>query len=115
MAKNLRIYGLMLMVMSSIGAGAQVMITGTVMAVDKQPLIGASILVKGTSTGTTVDVEGAFRLQLEDSQKNATLVFSFIGFVSQEIAISGRSVIDVILVEDATQLNEVVVTGYTVQ
>jgi TonB-linked SusC/RagA family outer membrane protein len=115
MTKSLRIYGLMLLVTLGIGAEAQVLITGSVMAVDRQPLIGASILVKGTSTGTTVDVEGAFRLQLDDSQKNAILVFSFIGFVSQEIAIEGRSGIDVVLIEDATQLNEVVVTGYTVQ
>jgi TonB-linked SusC/RagA family outer membrane protein len=115
MTKILRTYGVMSLVMLSIAVNAQVLITGTVRATDKTPLIGASILVKGTSTGTTVDLDGAFKLQLDESQKNATLVFSFIGYVPQEIAIAGRSTIDVVLEEDATQLNEVVVTGYTVQ
>jgi TonB-linked SusC/RagA family outer membrane protein len=115
MTKILRTYGVMSLVLLSIAVNAQVLITGTVRATDKTPLIGASILVKGTSTGTTVDLDGAFKLQLDDSQKNATLVFSFIGYVAQEIAVAGRSTIDVVLEEDATQLNEVVVTGYTVQ
>src|SRR6187397_608547 len=99
MTKSARIYGLMLLVTLSLAAQAQVIITGTVKAADNEPLIGASILVKNTMTGTTVDVTGAFRLQLDDSQKNGTLVFSFIGFVSQEIAIAGRTNIDVVLEE----------------
>jgi TonB-dependent starch-binding outer membrane protein SusC len=115
MTKNLRTCGLILFVLMGLHAQAQIVLTGSVKTVDKQPLTGASILVKNTLTGTTADADGAFKLQLEDNQKNGTLVFSFIGFVSQEIVIDGRSTFDIILEEDATQLNEVVVTGYTVQ
>ena len=99
----------------SLGVQAQIMLTGTVKSAAGEPLIGASILIKNTSSGTTADVDGAFRLQLDDKLKNSMLVISFIGYITQEISIGERKTFDIILAEDATQLNEIVVTGYTVQ
>jgi TonB-linked SusC/RagA family outer membrane protein len=77
------------------------------------PLPGVSIQLKGSKTGTVSDVDGAFSLNVPDG--NGILVFSFIGFAKQEIAIDGRSVINVTLLEDNQGLSEVVVTGYSTQ
>jgi len=67
-------------------------------------------VLKGTTKGTITDVDGNFTLSVPSS--TTSLVFSFVGFISQEVAINGRSVIDVKLESDVTQLNEVVVVGY---
>jgi TonB-linked SusC/RagA family outer membrane protein len=87
-------------------------VTGSVVnSRDGQPLPGVSVVVKGNSgptTGTTTTAEGAFEL---NAAANATLVFSFIGYQSQEIALNGRSKLDVTLVESATSLDEIVVTA----
>lgn len=85
-------------------------ITGTV--VDKQgiPLPGVSIVVKGTTIGTITDINGNY--QLSDIPENAILVFSFIGMASQELSASGKSKIEVQMVEDSLGLEEVVVVGY---
>lgn len=77
------------------------------------PLPGASIVVKGTSVGTTTDANGEYSIAVEDA--NTTLVFSFIGYASQEIAVGGRTRIDVSLVPDVQSLEEVVVVGYGTQ
>src|SRR5688572_4912439 len=99
----------------SIQVSAQVRVTGTVKSAGGEPLVGAGILVKNTSVGTIADVNGAFSLQLDDNLKNSTLVISFIGYISQEAAIGERTTFDITLGEDATQLNEIVVTGYSVE
>ena len=80
---------------------------------DGQPLIGVSISVKNTSIGTVTDVNGAYFLDVPD--RSDVLVFSYIGYISQEIPVNGQSVIDVVLVENAAQLDEVVVIGYGTQ
>lgn len=113
--KKTRMYYLLFLVMFSLSLKAQIMITGTVKNASGEPLIGSGILIKNTSSGTTSDVDGAFRIQLDDNLKNSTLVISFIGYITQEISIRERKIFDIILAEDATQLNEIVVTGYTVQ
>jgi TonB-linked SusC/RagA family outer membrane protein len=77
------------------------------------PLPGVNILVKGTTTGTTTDVNGAYRLEVVNQE--AILVFSFIGYVTQEIAVNNRTTIDVTLTEDVQSLDEVVVVGYGTQ
>lgn len=77
---------------------------------DGQPLPGVSILAKGTTTGTISDIEGNYTINVSDLQ-SATLVFSFVGFTTEEIDVAGRSVIDVTLVPDIQQLGEVVVTA----
>lgn len=71
---------------------------------------GASIVEKGTTNGTITDFDGNYTLTV--SNKNATLVFSFIGYKTQEIPVAGKAKVDVILQENAEQLDEVVVTGY---
>ncbi len=85
-------------------------ITGKVIDKDGLPLIGVNIIFKGTTIGTATDVNGEYSLNLPD--ENGTLIFSYIGFINQEINISGQKKIDITLKEDAESLNEVVVVGY---
>ncbi len=84
-------------------------ITGTVKDSQGGPLAGANILVKGTTNGTQVDFDGNFTLELDDN--NATLVVSYLGFKTKEVALNGQSNIDIVLDEDAAQLEDVVVIG----
>ncbi|MDP5229730.1 MAG: SusC/RagA family TonB-linked outer membrane protein [Cellulophaga sp.] len=77
------------------------------------PLPGASVLVKGTTNGTQTDFDGNYKLA--NVGANATLVFSYIGFKTQEIVVGGKSSIDVVLADDAQALDEIVVVGYGTQ
>ena len=74
------------------------------------PLPGASVVVKGTTNGTQTDFDGNYTLN--DVAGDATLVFSYIGYASTEVAVNGQSTINVTLQEDATALDEVVIIGY---
>ncbi|UZR98356.1 SusC/RagA family TonB-linked outer membrane protein [Chondrinema litorale] len=76
-------------------------------------LPGVNVLAKGTSTGAVTDVDGKYRLTVSDDI--STLVFSYIGFLSTEVPINGRSIIDIALEEDVQSLEEVVVIGYGTQ
>ena len=76
------------------------------------PVIGANVLEKGTTNGVITDMNGNFTL---DVQPGATLVVSFIGYTSQEIAVGNQTIINVTLKEDTEMLEEVVVVGYGVQ
>lgn len=87
-------------------------ITGTVTDADGAPLPGASVLVKGTTNGTQTDFDGNYIITADS---NATLVFSYIGYATQEIAVDGRTAINVQMVTDASELDEVVVLGYSTQ
>jgi TonB-linked SusC/RagA family outer membrane protein len=87
-------------------------ISGKVTSDTGEPLPGVTVAIKGTSTGTTTDVNGGYTLTVPDEQVNGTLVFSYIGFVAQEVAISNRTAIDVSLMPDVQALSEVVVIGY---
>ena len=102
---------LMVSVIPLISAQGLVKVTGRVFGQQKEPLIGASILERGTSNGTITDLNGEYTLQV---QKDAVLVFSYIGYVSQEKKVIS-DVIDVILKEDNQALEEIVVVGYGVQ
>ena len=84
-------------------------IKGTLTSETGEPVIGASIAVKDASTGTFSDATGAYSIEAEPT---ATLIFSYIGYKTQEIAIDGRSTIDVVMIEDAELVDEVVVVGY---
>lgn len=87
-------------------------VTGTVTtAEDNAPLPGVSVLIKGTTVGTTTDVDGNYSISVGNND-NPVLSFSFIGFVTQEIPVGGRTRIDISLAEDMTQLGEVVITGF---
>lgn len=84
-------------------------IQGVVTDANGEPIIGANIMIEGTTTGTITDFDGRFTL---DVPENATLQISYIGFVSQNVKVNGRKDITVKLVEDAQALDEVVVVGY---
>lgn len=85
-------------------------VSGTVKSLeDGSALPGVNVVVKGTATGTVTDSNGGYRLSVPGS--DGILVFSFIGLTTQEVAVSGRNVVDVQLASDVTQLGEVVVTA----
>jgi hypothetical protein len=88
-------------------------IGGVVLDERGEVLPGATVLVKGTTIGTTTDMEGRYSLTLPTTAQ--TLVFSFIGMRSEELPIQGRSNMNVTLLEDTQALSEVVVTGYARQ
>jgi iron complex outermembrane receptor protein len=81
-------------------------------ATDGTGLPGVNVVEKGTTNGTVTDFDGNYRLTVSEG---ATLVFSFVGYETQEIAVGARTVLDVALNADVTELSEVVVVGYGVQ
>ena len=85
-----------------------VVIKGSVTDVNKEPLLGVNIKVKGTSTGTITDIDGNFSI---NGPKGATLVISYIGMVTQEVEYKGQP-LNVVLKDDSQALEEVVVVGY---
>jgi TonB-linked SusC/RagA family outer membrane protein len=87
-------------------------VSGTVADADAVPIPGVSILNKGKSTGTVTDANGRYSLEVANGD---VLVFSFIGFVAQEVTVGNQSVIDVTMETDVTELQEIVVTGYATQ
>ncbi len=91
---------------------AQTLVTGTVTG-DGEPLIGVSIQATGTSTGTITDFDGNYSLTVPTGSDS--LLFTYLGYAPQEVAIGGRSRIDVTLREDSQILDEIVVVGYGVQ
>ena len=88
---------------------AQQTVSGTVTDADG-PLPGATVAIKGTSTGTTTDFDGNYTLN--NVPDDAILVFSFVGYQTQELGVNGRATIDVNLATDASELDEVVLIGY---
>lgn len=100
--------------LASTSAFAQrVTITGTVTDEGGTPLPGTTVLVKGTMVGATTGSDGKYSVEV--SSRTVTLVFSFIGYVAQEVSVQNRSVVDVILKAEITGLDEVVVVGYGTQ
>lgn len=87
-------------------------ITGTVLDATGMPVIGANVMVKGTTNGTITDMDGRFSL---DVDKGATLVVSYIGFANQEIKVGNQTNLSIALKEDSKALEEVVVVGYGTQ
>lgn len=89
----------------------QVKLTGTITsASDKEPMIGVTIMVKGTTNGTVTDFDGNYTLT--DVPSNSTIVYSMIGYKTQEIKVSNRTHINVVMADDVEALDEVVVIGY---
>jgi len=88
-------------------------ITGTVRGDKNDALPGVSVVVKGTQSGTTTDVDGKYTINIPDGP--ATLVFSFVGSTTQEVAIGNKTTVDVVLASDARSLDELVVVGYGTQ
>jgi TonB-linked SusC/RagA family outer membrane protein len=104
----------MLFVVSASVAFAQRTVAGTVTsATDNAALIGATILVKGTDSGTITDVDGSYSIRVAGN--DAVLVVSYTGYETQEIAVGAQTTVNIALAESATALSEVVVTGYSAQ
>jgi len=107
-----RILLLLILLVFSTGALAQgKLITGKVTDESGNSLPGVTIQVKGTTTGTTTDIDGNYKLNVS----SGVLRFSFIGYIAQEIPLSSQNTINVVLVEETKQLNEVVIIGYGAQ
>ena len=87
-------------------------ITGTVLDPTGMPVIGANIMVKGTTNGTITDMDGKFSL---DVPKGATLVVTYVGFANQEISVGNQTTLSITLKEDSEALDELVVVGYGTQ
>ena len=96
------------------GAWAQRTVSGKVTSADDGSGIpGVNVVIKGTATGTTSDLDGNYRISVPED--GGTLVFSFVGMEPQEVEIGARSVIDVALTSDVKELTEVVVTAYGIE
>ena len=104
---NKLLYAVMFFLCVAFGYAQQITVKGTVKDGAGEPLMGASVLVKGTSHGTAADFDGKFELKVD---KGATLVFSSVGFKSQEV--TAKAVMNITLQEDVQQLGDVVVIGY---
>jgi len=112
MKRNLKNLLLTLFLFVSFGTSAQnLTVTGHVVDSEGLEVIGANVIVKGARIGTVTDIQGDYKLQITDAA-NAVLVFSYLGMDTQEIAVKGRSRIDVVLTANAVMLDEVVAIGY---
>jgi len=109
---RLRVLFLFLIAGSSMAWAQDQQVSGTVLDSTGEPLIGVSVLQKNTTNGTITDFNGEFKLSVP---ANATLVFSYIGYVTQEVNMGTRSSISITMREDTQTLDEVVVVGYGVQ
>lgn len=105
-----RVMVLVFLSVFSIGIWAQSKITGTVVDAAGEPIIGASVVVKGTSNGAVTDLNGNFTIP--KGAQNATLTISYVGYSTQNVATNGRQSVKVVLQENRKVLDEVVVVGY---
>lgn len=94
-------------------AQAQTTLRGKVLDDKGEALIGVSVYLKDSNVGGITDVDGRYTLSVPAGVEIKTLVFSFIGYVTQEVAVEGRAGVDVTMAEDTQTLGEVVITGYT--
>lgn len=106
--KPIRLLLLFLLIPGWISAQT-IALKGIVKDASGEPLIGVSVVERGTQNGTVTDIDGKYNLNVKS---NATLVVSYVGFVSQTISVEGKKEIDVILAESVKALDEVVVIGY---
>ncbi|MEL6535948.1 MAG: TonB-dependent receptor plug domain-containing protein [Bacteroidota bacterium] len=102
---------LLILALTAAGAMAQT-VSGVVTETNGTPMVGVNVAIKGTSRGVVTDIDGKYRVE---AAADATLMFSSIGFVRQEIAVDGRTSINLTMELDVETLNEVVVVGYGVQ
>lgn len=94
-------------------APLDITVQGKITDMDGEPLPGVTVLIKGTSVGTTTDMNGNYTISVPD--ENAVLIFSYVGFVSEEITVGNQSNINISLLPDLRTLQEVVVVGYGTQ
>ena len=100
---------LFLLCLFPLGALAQGVVKGTVSDESGEPIIGATVKVQGSNEGAITDFDGNYSVK---AASNATLSFSYVGYVTQTVNVGGKSTINVTMVEDNTTLNDVVVIGY---
>ncbi|MFD1613553.1 SusC/RagA family TonB-linked outer membrane protein [Gelatiniphilus marinus] len=101
---------IMLFSLPILSFGQEKTITGTVVSAgDNMPLLGATVIVKGTTTGASTDFDGAYTITANTGD---VLVFSYIGYAAKEVTVANETVINVSLTEDTAMLDEVVITGY---
>ena len=117
MSKRLLNYIIVLLVClissaESFAQGTKFQVKGNVTDASREPIVGATIKVKGTSQGVITNIDGEYSI---DTRSNAILEFSYIGYVSQEVPVSGSKIINVTLQEEVSKLDEVVVVGYGTQ
>ena len=105
-----RILSLLVVFIMSLASYAQKTVTGNVRDVFGEPMIGVNILVEGANKGVVTNIQGDFTI--DNVSDNTVLKFSYIGFRDQKVVVDGNNIINVIMHEDATALNEVVVVGY---
>ena len=92
----------------------EVTVRGTVISsTDQQPIPGVTVLLKGTTRGVATDLDGSFSISVPS--QTSVLVFSFVGYISQEMTVGNQSILNVTLREDISNLNEVIVVGYGTQ
>jgi TonB-dependent starch-binding outer membrane protein SusC len=103
------LFSTMVLMCLTFSAFSQKSVSGKITGGNNESLIGVSVYEKNTTKGTTSDVDGNYKLNVSN---NATLVFSFVGFSSQEVVVGNRSVINVNLQTDSRALDEIVVVGY---
>ena len=103
----------LMLTLSWVAFGQDRKVAGTVKDSKGGGIPGVSIVVKGSTTGTTTDVNGAFSVNVRSS--NAEIAVTSVGYVSQTVAVGGKSSLSIILLDDVSQLNEVIVTGYASQ
>ncbi|GHV49133.1 SusC/RagA family TonB-linked outer membrane protein [Bacteroidia bacterium] len=110
-----RIAGILaLLLLLCTGLSAQnVTVSGTVTDANNEPLIGVSVQLKGTTVGTVTNIDGKYSIAVSGNQ--AVLVFSYVGYLSQEIAVGSQRTINVTMKDDTQNLEEVVVVGYGTQ
>ena len=112
MNKVYRYFTMLFVLFTGVAAYAQNRITGTVLDDSGYPLTGTSVLVEGSSNGTTTDIDGKYSIE---ASKGAVLLFDFIGFEPQRVTVSDKAVIDVVMKASSEFLEETVVVGYGVQ
>ena len=105
-----KIIAAVLLIITSLGCFAQNSISGKVTDANNEPLIGVTVLIKGTNTGTSTDFDGEYKLN--NVGADAVLVFSYIGFQTLEVPVGNKTTIDAVLVPSFEQLDEVVLIGY---
>jgi len=91
---------------------SQKTVTGTITDDRGKPILGANIIVQDTNRGATSDFDGKYSIETSDTE---TLVFSSLGFTSQNILVGDQTVINVNMTEEASALSEVIITGYSSQ
>lgn len=113
--KSLKIYvTVALLLMSTLSFAQSFKVKGSITDMaTKSSIPGATIIEKGTNNGTISDIDGNYELSV--ASENATLIISYVGYKKQEIALNGRAIVNIVLEEELSELDEVVVIGYGIQ